>query len=53
MHPDVTNVVAVISGTGSNAVSFREVEGRIEAGVGYLEMKAEDSMLVEKPSAKS
>ena len=30
MHPDVTNAVAVIAGTGSIAVSFREVEGRIE-----------------------
>ena len=30
MHPDVTNAVAVIAGTGSIAVSFREIEGRIE-----------------------
>jgi len=30
MHPDVTNAVAVIAGTGSIAVTFREVEGRIE-----------------------
>ncbi|KAF8814316.1 hypothetical protein BYT27DRAFT_7250161 [Phlegmacium glaucopus] len=30
MHPDVTNAVAVIAGTGSIAVSFREVEGKIE-----------------------
>ncbi|KDR75726.1 hypothetical protein GALMADRAFT_248382 [Galerina marginata CBS 339.88] len=30
MHSDVTHAVAVIAGTGSIAVSFREVEGRIE-----------------------
>lgn len=30
MYPDVTNAVAVIAGTGSIAVSFREAEGRIE-----------------------
>ena len=30
MHPDVINAVAVIAGTGSNAVSFREVKGTIE-----------------------
>jgi len=30
MHPDVTSAVAVIAGTGSITVSFREVEGRIE-----------------------
>ena len=29
MHPDVTSGVAVIAGTGSIAVSFREVEGRL------------------------
>ena len=30
MHPDVTSAVAVIAGTGSIAVSFKEVCGRIE-----------------------
>ena len=30
VHPDITNAVAVIAGTGSIAVSFREVKGRIE-----------------------
>ena len=30
MHPNVKSVVAVIAGTGSIAVSFRETEGRIE-----------------------
>ena len=30
MYPDLTNAVAVIAGTGSIAVSFREVKGRIE-----------------------
>ena len=30
LHPDVTHAVAVIGGTGSITVSFREVEGRLE-----------------------
>jgi N-acetylglucosamine kinase-like BadF-type ATPase len=41
MHPDVTNAVAVIAGTGSIAVSFRQVEGKIEelgriGGLGWI-----------------
>lgn len=30
MHSDVTSVVAVIAGTGSNTVGFRKVDGKIE-----------------------